>query len=59
MNDKTVERLYAVGWKEERNINIDKLKTRYHEIGLNMPHVVYLRMLPHNQKLIGGIVIRV
>lgn len=37
MNEKTIERLYAAGWQEERNINIDKLKTRYHEIGLNMP----------------------
>lgn len=37
MNYKTLERLYAVGWKKERNINIDKIKQRYKEIGLEMP----------------------
>lgn len=37
MNYKTLERLYAVGWKKERNINIDKIKQRYKEIGLDMP----------------------
>lgn len=37
MNDKTRERLQNVGWYDGRKINIDNLKLKYKEIGLEMP----------------------
>ena len=42
MNDKTIKKLNELGWNDNRKINIDIIKKKYQEIGLELPNNVEL-----------------